>query len=480
MTQRVSVRQLSNLKKFRDEGHFNDCCLISGDAKYYSNRLFLAKYSGYFRKYFIEHPAKLGDVTEVSLPENPENKFGDFLNLLYDQCSTITVKELPCLLKIADFYDFLDMKYMLHEFCFEQSNQHTLLYFVEKFLEFDLQEYAISLAPDISVHIENIIKRSESEEFTIQQIYQASSPKVFAASINSIKDSSITPIQKVELLDNFVAFKKIELTDEEREALASPVVWDLNEDPAAFLHLLKFPCDWLPSHISRPLLKKILDNRLKIVRDFKKEISKSQDASKVVSRWYPFAWAQEISNSIYFEGTPEINAIEFIRTFGGSAKPINPMKYGLVSFFGTEPMTPQFLPENALIDDDQIYYMGRSLGGNDEEKPYFGISFGKSARFKVTNLKFHSSVIRKKLTGEKNKEYSTVKAIEFFSGINEEPCMKSNPIRVPIPDKGDLDKFDIPGKDGSHFAFKMKGESSSGGFIMRINTLDLKGSFILQ
>lgn len=117
------------LNKFKNENQFNDCVIITGDNQYPCQRVFLAKLSGWFYKYFKANPIERGTVCRVKIPENPGDMFGEFLSFLYEGQCLLTVEKIPPFLKIAVFYEIPSLVNVLKYNYQEANNESTLLYF---------------------------------------------------------------------------------------------------------------------------------------------------------------------------------------------------------------------------------------------------------------------------------------------------------------------------------------------------------------
>lgn len=481
----ICLRMGNHFDDFRKAKQFNDCVLVSDtEERFPCQRLILAQVSGWFDRYFNEHPIKkIGDICEVQVPVNPDHILEKFIELIYTNYSEITISNLPLLLKMAVYYECPTLVRALKHFYLDATNDDTVLHLAKKFIELDLIEDAKSLAPSIAKHLKRIHNNETDLRFSIDELFQSLSPPVFASVINEDllkkvgpNERKFTDEDKVRYIDNFVLFNGREITDEEeKEALASPVDW---KSPLAFQYLTRHQCDWLPARISRPLINRILNNRRLILNGLRRSMKKATDK---VSRWYVYSWAQSCRNAITVRGEPRIDVINFIRTLGGITKPLDPVRYGFFHTFCTpgKPLTEDFSPSNVVLDNDQLYFMAQKEG---DKYPGVGIDLGQGSRFQPYQISLNTHVLQRPYTSTRPsnpKPYA--KKFCFKIGLNQEECINSYTHcknEIPPENEGKIKDLSVTVDEKCNvFMFQLDGPQTNGGYMMRVVSIEVNGSF---
>lgn len=490
-TQHLNIRLGFQFDDFRHSSQFTDCRLVSGDVKIPCQRIVLAKVSNWFDKYFEEHPiTKYGDVCEIEVPVNPKNILEQFINLIYTNYADVTILNLPLLLKMSVFYDCPTITKALQILYHDATNDDTVLYLAKEFISLGLIEDARSLAPSIAMHLKRIHNNEKELRFSIEDLFDSLSPPVFAAVINQDllkqngeKELPFTDEDKVRYIDSFVLYHGKEITDEEeKEALASPIDWT---SPSAYQFLARHKCDWLPAKIARPLINRIIKNRQALQKYLERGVKK---ASPEVSRWYIYSWAQSCRNASYEREDPEVNVVDFIRTLGGTTDPIDPVRYGFIDAFCTpcdkktlegKPLTSNFSPSNVLLTDNQLYFMAQKEG---EVYPGVGIDLGDLARFTPKKIMLNTRIEPRPYTSTRPynpKPYT--KSFSFKLGQNKEECIKLNSnynfeIAKEMEGKFESQSLSV-NKSCNSMMFQLNGPQTNGGYMMRVVSLEVKGSF---
>ncbi|OHT12166.1 BTB/POZ domain containing protein [Tritrichomonas foetus] len=467
----MRIRLASQFNTFRKVDQFNDCVLISGNDQIRCQRLILSKYSNYFKRYFAEHPLKkLGDVCTVTLPVNPNNILDSFLQIIYENYLPITIQNIPPLLKMAVYYECPSLQVILKNFYLSATNNDTILYFAEKFIELDLLDDAKALAPQLAEHVKRIHNCDPTEKFSITDIYKSLSPQVFAAVFCQESLKFIPDHEKVRYIDKFVIYRGLEITDEkDREELASPINWS---DASAYTHMVHYKCDWLPDKLARPLLNIILNSRRSSITKFRNEIKKSDPK---VSRWYPSTWAYAIQEAKIARCSPSVDVVDFIRTLGGLAQPINPIKYGFI-FIPNEcvPLMNKFKPENAfLVHNNSTYYLANKVGN---KMPTIGFDLKTNSKLKIESISIDSTVLKKEQKGTLQIRFSpkpSLSKVLFKPGD-----MNGFTLEFDKEKGGVIHHLAVNvAKPCSKVSFTMQESTLAGSTIMRISSIDVCGYF---
>jgi hypothetical protein len=278
----------------------------------------------------------------VPIPINPDNILPVFIDILYSRRREITSANLSA------FYESPILTRTFRYFISRAVTAANVLSFLRQFLALGLEDDATSLAPLIAPQFLSILRATGSAPFSLTDLYKQVSPRVFA---EILKDpqlapnvSQLTDGDKVRLTDEFGSWKP-QLSDADREALAGVVSWI---ETGSFIHLVRHKCDWVPSVHTRSLYSQILSNRRSALSRFEKEL---QGSGPFISRWYPFAWLQLISDARVRKVSPTVSLISLVSTLGGMAKSLDPcvrktvLSFKRISgrevFYGTRPRISQ-------------------------------------------------------------------------------------------------------------------------------------------
>ena len=471
----IELRLSNRFDFFKENKYLIDCILVFGENQYPCHRLILANFSSYFKDYFISMPnKKFNDVCMVKIDVNPNNAIQKVLDMIYNNYVEISAKEVPFLLKVVINYKFEPLIGMIRSIFVENSNVFTLLHYIQACIELDLPHEADLLSADLAKHLLNIYNNHIGEPFTIEMIYNAISPFLLASVLNQPILSHISGNQKIQYIDNFLLYKNIDsLSETDKEALSSCINWD---DPLAYQFITKYPCNWVPSRIVRPLFSKLLKCRIGTLRAFNHEIQHDNDENKKksVSRWYVLSWIQPISESKLVESIPEVDIVKFVQTFGGFTAPIDINKYGLLKLItSTSPLIKKYQIENIFDNDPYKYYLA---DGKGVEKPSIVVDFGKSANFHVSKISFVSTIpIKKDIPIFAPAPSPKGKILELKVSTDSNPkevFLKTN--------DGVLYNYQITFPNScSQIIFKLVRSSSSCSNIMRVQSIDACGYFSL-
>ena len=185
---------------------------------------------------------------------------------------------------------------------------------------------------------------------------------------------------------------------------------------------------------------------------------------------------------------PQINVVHFIRTLGGITNPIDPVKYGFINAFCTpcdektlvgRPLTSDFGPENVLLDDNQLYFMAQKVG---DVYPGVGIDLGDLARFKPYSIMLNTRVEPRPYTSTRPsnpKPYA--KNFTFKLGQTKEECIKSTSAynyEIPKEMQGKFQNQSMTVNNSCNaMMFQITGPQTNGGYMMRVVSLEVNGSF---
>jgi hypothetical protein len=101
-----------------------------------------------------------------------------------------------------------------------------------------------------------------------------------------------------------------------------------------------------------------------------------QESAPFISRWYPFAWLQLISDARVRKASPTVGLIGLVSALGGMARSVDPCAFGFMNLFSSvEPFAKQFEPGK--------YFMARGQGSVN---PMIGIDFGPTAGFELETV----------------------------------------------------------------------------------------------
>lgn len=494
----INIRLPTKFQNFRkDFPVFDDCVIQMKSGKQFRcNRIFLAKNSKVFYKYFLDHPKTkneflVDNVIVFEVSDIDDNSMEDFLNMLYHNYIKLTVYNIPKLLKIASSYQFTEITPILRSFYLDAANDETLLYLAKEFIQNGLESEAKCLSPLIATHLIRIEQHDATEKFKCDDIYNALSPSIFSAVLierNKLQSNKKIPsrqgtqlylynygpfsneVTSICYIEDYVKLKGLKtLTSQDKEDLASVIDWS---NPISYIYLTEYPCDWLPAKYARPLISIILKKRVLRLRDLSKEIKKS---SGTTSRWFLISSLRSIQKGgQYKEPLP---AIELIRTLGGLVPPFDPVKYGLLNIKSSKPLIRTNPPENSFIRDPHSYFISKTEGST---MPYIEFDLGPHISFKPKEFILDSRV--RYLDSQfsiKKSEYAKNKGlVEFVDVIsstkdNEETTINHCPI--PKPESNEGAHVNIP--DCSKMKFVLNGKTSSHYNIFRVSTLEVIGEF---
>ena len=417
----INFRLGSKAQEFRSSGSFTDVILRYNSEEFPAHRIILAKFSGWFKKYFTADKTVLKPNCQITIdiPENPEDSIKTVLTALYEGKLKLTVENAPAILKICVFYEIPHLTVAVRNFVSDSVNQTTVLHYARRFIEYGLLQDAKGLAGIIAEELDKYYKNpGVPGNITEQQIFEAvSDGRVFADVVSHEKMVSSqacnTEEKVVGIIDKYVG-ERIITNIEEQEALASIINW---EQPESYLYLVKFKCDWLPARIYRKLVCKVIDNRRKNANCFEEDSNKQ---GKDVSRWFVFSWITSVSKAIETKSTPVVKINEFIRTLGGESKPFNPVLFGIVDAKVVGRIAGKIYgPENILDGTDSFL----SITSGQKEAAV-SLLFGKHDTLNISKITFDFKVFRTPNSGaqtigkEEDKYFKVPSYVDIQSKLN--------------------------------------------------------------
>lgn len=529
---KINLRLPSHFDQIgREIKGMDDCIIQVGDTRIPCNRILLAKNSQWFRDYFAKHKkpgVQFREENAVVVPINdilPEY-MQSFIDILYKNYLKINVINLPHLLKVAHFYKFPQISSILRTFYKDASqSNYTLMHFAKTFIENGLVDDAIALAPEITSHFIRAENHDQTETISIQDIYDALSPPVFAAvlierrkkleaelnvqvndpqaqqaqqntpeSVNrSIRENlNKYVLQKeptndrliIKYIEEFVKVKGVKtLTEDDKESLAKALVSRQNAEGLMAVSfkedLINNDCDWVPARFYRFHVKRILDNRRSALRQFQKSIRKVGE-NETTNRWYVTSCVRNIKNAV--KNPDPVPLIEFIRTLGGSVKPINPVDFGFIVIDSTKPMIDSRKAQNVFVQDPTQYFISQNDG---KKKGFIKFDIGDNVFFKPSRIYIDSRAYFKRHELNSKDQKNSVKLdyrghiSSLKMTISKNGATESRDFNIPEPAKPY--EIDFPLRDHlfSSATFEVNA-TDKGSDIFRITTLEIMGDFELK
>ena len=512
----------------------NDCVIQIGETKIPSNILLLAKNSQWFDDYFVknmEPGVQYGDENPLVVPINDiELKhMQSFLDILYKNYLQINVYNLPHLLRIAHFYKFPHITNILRAFYKDASRSDlTLMYFTKTFIQNGLVEDAIALAPEITSHFMRAEENDTTEMITIKEIYDATSPPVFAAVLierrkrleakSNMQSNApdAEPVQRnttvhvnksirenmkqfilhkeptgdrllIKYIEEFVKVKGAKnLTENDKESLAEVFVSSMNNSGLMSVifteSVINNDCDWMPSRFLKFHIKRILDSKRRAMRQFERTVNKL-GKDDTINRWYITSRVRNIKNAV---ANPDVvPLIEFIRTLGGVINPIDPVEYGFITINSSKEMINKRDARNVFIQDPSCYFISRKY---DDKNGFIEFNLGDDVLFRPSHLYLDSRANYKEqeLNNSTGSEQNVAK-LDYRSHIFKSIltlCPKigdEKPVEFNLPKAEETQMIGFPRqRPFSAAKFEVAETDKKESTIFRITTLEVMGDFVLK
>ena len=334
---KISDQLVSKFNQFKRESSFVDCYLCFSDQQYPCHRIILAKYSQWFSKYFDEHPSN-DRIQKVEIPWNPNNFMDTFLDFIYTQEISISIKTIIPILSIASYYQFTQAKSVLMKYFKDCITETNALLLSKSCINLNLIEESYILVTQIS---QLLLNADNSKPQLRQQIFSSICPFQLAKILSHAEFSAKTNGERISLIDEY--FERHEPpTFQEREILSTVINWNSSDSLNFYTN---HKCHFFSFSNSRKLINTIINNRRESMKNFKKEIDQFDTSA---SRWYIFSWLNSIGKSSKIDAPPIINISHFFSTLGGIVPEFNPHNFGLINILSTRPLSKYFAPEKIL------------------------------------------------------------------------------------------------------------------------------------
>ena len=333
----------------------------SGDIK--CHKLVLARYSQYFRRLFAEKGLKEQDF-DVDFDYG--NALSDIIDFVYSTILDVDETNIADLAAVASYYEFCDIEFLLADVLPQKITFENSLSLLGDFVRHKLDRMIDAVVPMLAANF---------QQYNLNELLTVVSPSALAKiMLHSRFPQTVNTDDKLHMID-ILCEKGCQMTDQDRVMLSHAV--DLSGN-GSFQWILDHNCDWLPLDVQKQFLNEILVNRRNILRQLR-ESSETLEDDKV-SRWHALQWMSSVANARMFE---EIDAIEFIGTFGGLTNFVNPVQFGFMDLNTSRPLVKYF--SGHFIFNRGGHFAAMKMG---DENPWIGIRFGQGSKFIVTGFSF--------------------------------------------------------------------------------------------
>ena len=492
----INERLISQFDNFRKSSTFVDVVLRSNEEEYLAHRLYLAKYSKWFRNYFNneEESGKKLSANErlyIDLEVNPNKAMKTILDAIYGGRLQLTIDNAPDLLKVTVFYEFDSLAHLIRDYIKATLYPETCLEYTKQLIQYDLIDDAKSLCNYIATHfVEDIFNPSIPHQINKKKVFEmVTDGRVFAEILKNqvfqegykVKDSKnqeatykLTEEEIVEMIDQYVGDRVV--SSDEQAALASVINWSSD---SSYKYLVHHRCDWVPPQISRSLYSRILDYRRDDVHTFETD---SSSAAQTLSRWFPFSWIQYIADANPTKQTPVVYVNQFISTLGGCAQQFNPIEFGLINAelkdneqYRGLLISPDFKTKN-IVEDTVSCFAAYS---NPNGPPSAILNYGKSVKIQSEELYIDPCV----LVHENSNIPAGLANQPKFQPVPESISVSTNnskPTEVPLrkPDQESLPTIFPYNDTFNTISYTLVANNKYQ--ILRLNKVDIKGKFLPQ
>ncbi|OHT04525.1 hypothetical protein TRFO_27969 [Tritrichomonas foetus] len=457
----INTRIIPKALEYLNNKQFIDCILTDGQYKYNAHKIILSQQSQWFFNYFDRHPT-LDAIQEVPIPFNPNDIMKNLIEFLYSQPLRLTIDNAVTYLKASEVYGIAKLKMVITSYLSDVvHNQNLILKITKQFTEYGLIDSAIEYVGELATIL------CESPKHKRRIVYDSICPEILAAILKNKKFNKYSETGKIEIIDEFVGDKQ--LTENEKQSLETVIDWSKEK---SYLHFVRNSCNWVTAATSRPLIKKILDIRRKDINIFEEEMK--NPTSSMISRWYPFVWAECIANATECTKSPTIDVVSYANRLGKiTSKSYSPVKYGLLQANATPQFAQLFGVENALHDSDSNYYLSQDMSFDaNYHKPFYSLLFSPSSHFFPTKITIRSDIPRKLDT---KRQYPKAIILEGNTGAGQltDPICDNVEFKDGIADQ--QLKLNVP---VASLKITLKGEEANGGSMLRIRYIDVKGYFM--
>lgn len=364
-----------SLIEYRKNNKFIDIMLNGIPA----HKIILAKFSKYFKEYFVNHETK-ENIFTFDLKFNPENCFDQAIELIYDLDFHYSEKLIIPLLSVTEFYGIDQVKFKLNNDLKLILNSSNAIDFAKQSKNYhfsDVDQIVDVIVQNINMYDQQSIITSVSVE-ALTKILK--SPNLH-----------FTDDQKISWVDKFDEIYPIK-NESDKYLLKTIVDFD---QPDSFKLLINHRCMWLPSKILKTLLQKLMNVRRLISNHYNNYICAIDQ--EVISRWYLFSIDCDITNLISDieirdpdsqKQGPQVEAISFCNTLGHfiDVSEINNFKESFICMKSDNDTFDYFGPKR-IVNGNPGHFLvyGHLNTENQEEVSQVSITIdlGPKALFKV-------------------------------------------------------------------------------------------------
>lgn len=404
-TQTSNNRLQSQFKQYRDKNFFIDAKFKTENTEIVAHRLVLAKYSKLFADYFENQPFNPDNI-HIPIPFDINNLFPELINFLYTEELPLDDPDPIPYYAMAHVYNIDILKTMLR-FTIERflkENYEYVLTYTSHYITFELPKGIELTFPTIRTYFDELIGSSQEfaplivehfEEFrkNISVLYNSVIPILFANILGNLNNQTYIDYEKARMIDEYVKNYKKDLTIYEREKLQQVIDWNTDD---SYLLFASLDLDWVLPVVSRPLLRKLLSNRMTTTHSFEQTINTI--SNQYINCWYAFDWLQTIRDSRGCKELEPVELITFLGTLGNSCNFVNPLTYGFIEENCSETLcvpaakhsifSPSYIFDNL---DSSHYY----LSNPDLKEPHVGFRLFNDG-FKPRKLFLQQCPIEKK------------------------------------------------------------------------------------
>ena len=464
----VNLRLPNRARKFFKQGLFIDVTLVSPEGRYGANRVFLANFSGYFRRLFAPDTSP-----EVRLPFDEHGIMRDVLAFLRSDKLNFNMRNFHYILKAAEVYEIQPLKEAA-QFCLKECvTPKTVKFATRALLDVGLVDQACQNAPLLAQDMKKLMDHGRD----LGALLQYMNPRVLAAVLLQPQFASMKIEHKIKMIDDFVGVKELD-NEEDRRVMEGFVDWSR---PGSYKLFAKYKCAWVSAKMARPMLRKLIDVRRNSYRAMRDEI---EHAASSVGRWSPFAWMTAIANGDEVRSAPTVDIVKFAATLGGAIeKPLNAADFGLIQVGSTKPLHPAYKARNIVMDDDSYFLSVDTMFTNEEK--FVSLYIGQDSRFVIDKVALDSNIRRLMPPPRQGVEHEVMPARRAYPvavemKVNTGAGAMAKPIapRIEFRDGKAVEeiKEQVP---CCKVRFTMLGESGGGGALMRLKNVELTGHFLV-
>ena len=356
-------------QSYRENGYLIDCVIKFPEKDCPVHRLVLAKYSTFFRRLFAAGSS--GDMFTFVPEFNPQNCLMLAVDFLYTGKVAIDASNVVAVLATAKHYEIPILAECAASKYSELATEKTALTFAKQCVEYGVSE------------MDNKIVRIIAEHFNSwprETLFDSMNASFLAEVLRCEEKPEFTSDEILSIIDQFHERTPVK-EESDMEKLARTIDWTACD---AYMFLARHKCKWVPPRIGRPLYRKMMVARRRTYYEWQRRTMQQNEASES-SRWFTFAWAQEVRNATGRIETTS-NLIRFTSTLGSDRQPLAPTALGTIQIDGS-PATQEFAIDYAFDGRPDTYFMS-ILEEEHNKAPFVSFKFGQRASFEVDSLKF--------------------------------------------------------------------------------------------